>query len=683
MKGLGRSFLLFATSTSITALAAPIEEIEVSGRKINLVGSATSASEGRISYAELALRPLLRTGEVLESVPGLVATQHSGSGKANQFFLRGFNLDHGTDFATYVDNMPVNMRTHGHGQGYTDLNFLIPELIEEISFRKGSYYADAGDFSGTGSARITTTQHNTANSLSAAAGTFGYQRVLLSGSAAVNGDKLIYGAEQQRYDGPWDQIDEDVGKTNLLLKYRSESANDQFELTFMGYNNEWNAADQIPQRAVDSGVITDFGSIDTTVGGESSRYSLSANWTHTLGAGQLRASAYMIDYDMSLYSNFSYFTNLVGDQFQQIDQRKIYGGNVEWQQDNMWGSVMSTNVFGAQLRVDDIAKVGLISTAQREFLGDIRLDSVDEWSGSVYWQNTLHWTPQLRTVAGMRYDYFDFAVNALSAADLSTLEPNSGYQDADITTASASIIYSISDNIEVYASIGQGFHSNDARGTTISQDPVTAESVQPVDPLVDTLGSELGARVFITDRLNASIAIWQLDIDSELLFVGDAGNTEDTGVASERSGVEVTGYYQMNDALSFDLEYSYTESRFDVPQATTDVIPGALPHVFSGGVNLKLRDNFNAYLHARHFADYPLDGGESAKGSTLVNLRVGYDFTPRLSMNLDILNLLDSDDHDVEYFYESQLANEIAPVADKHFHVFEPRSFRVYANYNF
>jgi outer membrane receptor protein involved in Fe transport len=660
-----------------------IQEIQVVGREVNLVGSALTASEGRVSYNEILQRPLLRTGEVLESVPGLVATQHSGSGKANQFFLRGFNLDHGTDFATSVDGMPVNMRSHGHGQGYTDLNFLIPELVGEIVYRKGSYYADVGDFSGAGAASIRSRDNIEGNNISLGSGEYGFGRLLLSGKLdSLNGD-LVYGLEHQVYEGPWDSVDEDVGKTNLWLKQIWEGGADRVAVSFMLYDNEWNSADQIPARAVSSGLISKFGSIDPTLGGNSSRYSLALNWQRDLGFAELNSNAYVIDYDMELYSNFSYFISPQGDQFQQVDDRRLFGGDFALAIPGQWGGLSVINTLGGELRVDDISEVGLRSTAQRQFLSDIRLDAVEQSNVSLYWQSEQRWSDALRTVFGLRYDYFDFEVDALAAANPNTLAVNSGNADDDIVTASFSLMYTVNDNNELYASIGEGFHSNDARGTTISLDPLAGTPVAPVDPLVSTLGSEIGWRVFFNNRLNATLALWQLDIDSELLFVGDAGNTEDTGVGSERHGAELTTYYQFNDAIGLDFEYSWTDAAFETAVDGNDAIPGALEHVVSAGINLQPNDQFFAHLRLRHFDDFPLDGGVRAAGSTLLNLRVGYEFNDNLNLSVDMLNITDSDDHDIEYFYESQLTGETMPIEDRHFHIFEPRSLRFYLAYSF
>lgn len=678
-------FILIAGLTISLPMQAQqqIQEIQVIGREVNMVGSALSASEGRVSYNELLQRPLMRAGDVLESVPGLVATQHSGNGKANQFFLRGFNLDHGTDFATTVDGMPVNMRSHGHGQGYTDLNFLIPELIGEIVYRKGSYYAAVGDFSGAGAARMYSRDEFEDHSISFGSGEYGFGRLLLKGSLNSLGGALTYGLEHQTYEGPWDSVDEDVNKTNLWLKQVWEGEADRVAVSLMLYDNEWNSADQIPARAVTSGLINKFGSIDPTLGGNSSRYSLALNWERNLGFAELTSNAYVIDYDMALFSNFSYFTSPDGDQNQQVDERRLFGGDVALAIPGQWGEVEVINTLGAELRIDDVAEVGLRASTQRRIRNDIRLDAVNQSSLGLYWQSEQRWSDSLRTVLGLRYDHFDFEVDALAAIDSSSIAANSGKADDGIMTASFSLMYAVNDNNEFYASIGEGFHSNDARGTTLRLDPIDGTPVPQADPLVSTLGSEIGWRVFFNNQINATLALWQLEIDSELLFVGDTGSTEDTGVGSERHGVELTTYYQLNDTIGLDFEYSWTDAAFKMAMAGNDAIPGALEHVISAGINFQPNDEFFAHLRLRSFDDFPLDGGQRADGSTLINLRLGYEITRNLSVSLDLLNLTDSDDHDIEYFYESQLAGEAMPIEDRHFHVFEPRSLRVYLDYRF
>jgi len=656
-------------------------EIEVIGRKVNLLGDALSASEGRVSFQEIRQRPVLRAGDVLETVPGLVATQHSGSGKANQLFLRGFNLDHGTDFATSIDGMPVNLRTHGHGQGYTDLNFIIPEMVQEILYRKGPYYAEVGDFSGAGSANFVTRDNSVDSVVQLGAGEFGYTRALAMANARGVGGDLVFALEHQRYDGPWENLEEDVGKTNLQLKQFWQGESGETTLSLMAYRNGWNAADQIPDRAVQSGLISKLGSLDPTTGGESSRYSLSLSSQSEIASGDLSVNVFAIDYDMDLYSNFTYFTSSEGDQSKQIDSRRIYGGNITLESEQEWASQTVINTFGADVRLDDINEVGLLSTSGRRIRDTLRLDRVIESSIGVFWQSELSWTDRLRTVAGVRYDRFWFDVKALDALVPSTLTDNSGKTDDGITTASLHTAYRLGDSQELYASLGSGFHSNDARGTVISRDPTTGAEIEPVDELVPTRGAELGWRVYLTDRLNATVALWQLDIESELVFVGDAGSTEDTGASSEREGLELSAYYQLNNAVGLDFEYAQSKAQFTAPVDGSYDVPGALDRVISAGVNYQPNDRVFTHLRFRYFGDYPLAGGQRAVGSSMTNLRLGYEVSDSIQLSLDLLNLFDSDDHDVEYFYPSQLIGEPGPVDDHHYHVFEPRALRLYLQF--
>ncbi len=656
--------------------AKELDSVYVVGRRQNLVGEAISASEGSVGQTEFTARPLLRAGDLLEFVPGLVATQHSGSGKANQYFLRGFNLDHGTDFATSVDAMPVNMRTHGHGQGWTDLNFLIPEAVEELSYRKGTYYADVGDFSSAGSARFRMADSVARNLVELTIGEYGYGRGVGVGSAAVAAGQLLWGAEVQRFDGPWTDIDEDVEKTNLLLRYSVDAGDGRAHVMFMAYDNQWNSPDQIPQRAVDSGLISDLGSIDTSVGGESSRYSISGGWSGNAFGGQLNLAAYAIDSDLDLFSNFTYLLDdpIDGDQFEQVDERRLYGFEISQQ----WDSGRSRWRVGADGRFDDISTVGLFRSRERVRIGTVREDGVEEGSLGLFVANEFRFNESLRSYVGVRHDRYDFDVDARS------LPENSGTAKDDATSLKASLIYQPFDPLELYASYGQGFHSNDARGTTIRIDPLSGDPADPVDALVDSEGAELGARLHINDRLQATLAVWSLRLDSELLFVGDAGGTEPSR-PSQRDGVELGVYWFGSDNLSAELEASYTDAKFRDADPAGDEVPGSIPLVISAGMTARTDSGWLSTLRIRHFGAYPLieDDSVESDGSTLVNLRFGKEWQ-QLALYLDVLNAFDSDDHDVDYFYASRLAGEPADgVEDIHFHVFQPRSLRLSARYSF
>ncbi|VUD47671.1 hypothetical protein TDB9533_01074 [Thalassocella blandensis] len=668
-----------------------IEEMTVFGRQQNLIGAANSASQGSISQAELSLRPLLRTGEILESVPGMVATQHSGSGKANQYNLRGFNLDHGTDFAAYVDYVPVNMPSHGHGQGYTDLNFVIPELVGEINYKKGSYYADIGDFSGVGSAQIFSANQLLDNRVQLSLGENEYQRLLAIGQLDAATSKFIYGLEAQTYSGPWDDVDEDVEKINLWLKQQWQiEHSDLISLSLMLYDNQWNSADQIPARAVEQNIISPYGSIDPSLGGESHRYNLSARWRKKISDHQtFDASVYAVDYGLNLWSNFTYFTSTDGDQFEQVDHRKYYGWDVRYGVKSTFSGLDISNVFGTHARVDDISELGLYDASQRERTGVTRSDEVTQSNTSAFWENTVHWNEQWRSVLNLRYDYYQFDVTPRDAREPSTMSVNGGKVNDDLVTASATVAYTLNTAAETYLSVGQGFHSNDARGVTLTQDPNTGEISDAADPLVDTMGYEWGLRLFTSEKLNASLAWWHLDIDSELLFVGDEGTTEDTGVGSVRKGFEFTAYYYVNEFWTLDFEYATTQAEFDTAVEGTREIPGAIDEVFTSGVNFNWYDRWSAQLRLRHVGDYPLaispDSGQlmKADGSTLLNLRLRYAFNDQFNVSLDALNVTDSDDRDVEYFYASQLAGEAAPVDDRHYHIVEPRTVRLYFEFRY
>ena len=648
----------------------------IEGKNINLVGEAITASQGVVGQAEINARPLLRTGEILETIPGLVATQHSGSGKANQFFLRGFNLDHGTDFSTRIDGMPINLPSHGHGQGYTDLNFIIPETIQTIEYQKGPYYANVGDFSSAGSASITTLNVSDRGIAKLAVGEDNFFRAVAIDSFTSDAGDFFYGIELNRYDGPWTGIEEDISKFNGLLKYQKNTDYGRFEIGLMAYDNSWNSADQIPQRAVDQGLIDELGSLDTTVGGESSRYSIHTKWE----SNAFNASAYFINYDLNLWSNFTYFLNdpFNGDQFEQVDDRNIYGGELSYLSKGHLANLHTENTLGIQLRFDDIDEVALYQTLARERVGVVRSDSIEENTLGIYWENKLQFNEYIRSIFGVRYDQFDFDVAPLINTNSNgiDLSANGGEADDSVVSVKGSLIALMNKDWETYIAFGQGFHSNDARGTTIQIDPESGAAAEAVNPIVQSKGYEIGARGFIREKLNTSFALWALELDSELLFVGDAGNTE-ASRASERYGFETALYYTLNDNWTFDLEYSWADAEFTENAPEGNEIPGAIEQVLQAGVNLNLNNGWSSQVRLRHFGSRPLVENNAVRsdGSTIVNMQTTYAIE-NWAFELSVLNLLNSNDHDIDYFYESRLATEPGGQEDVHFHVFEPRTVR-------
>lgn len=647
-----------------------LEELVVTGRREHLAGEARSASEGVVGQMDLAVRPLLRPGDVLEAVPGLIVTQHSGSGKSNQMFLRGFNLDHGTDFSTALDGMPVNLRSHGHGQGYTDINLLIPETIERISFVKGPYHAERGDFSSAGGVQIETADV-LSNQLAWTAGENGFHRGLVMGNLGMGYARLSGALEVQRYDGPWADVAEDVKKLNGLIKLGGGDDATRWQTTVMHYDNQWYAADQIPERAVTTGLISPLGSIDPSLGGDTRRSSFSGEYQLTRGNHSSRWTAYLIDYEMNLYSNFSYLLDdpSRGDQFQQVDDRHIMGASYH----HHWNPIDSNTLehrWGATVQHDDIGAVGLHRTQGRQRTGTVRQDAVQETSLGAYYEAIWSLAPRWRAVLGARADHFHFDVDAEDPR-------NTGTEPDTLISPKASLIYRASPATEWYASTGRGFHSNDARGVTQQVDPITGEAVASVNPLVSSHGAELGVKTQWQQRWNLAAALWYLELDSELLFVGDAGTTEATR-PSKRWGIELNNFWMIDEMWSLEADISWTDARFSDDAAEGRHIPGALETVASATLSAQTLAGWFGALRVRYFDGAPLieDGSVVAHSAALAHLSLGWT-GGRYSLRADVLNLFDSDDRDIEYFYTSRLEGEpLQGVEDRHFHRFEPRQVR-------
>ncbi len=668
----------FATDNVLTHVDEMLEEVTVTGRKKVLVGEARSASEGVISQVDIYKRPVQRPGDILEAVPGLIVTQHSGSGKSNQLYLRGFNLDHGTDFATWIDGMPVNMRSHGHGQGYTDINFLMPEIIEEMSFVKGPYHSEIGDFSSAGGVHIQTIDQLDKKSIKVGLGENGFNRILAMGSKKIESEVITGALELQGYDGPWIDITEDVNKVNGFFKFARNNELGKRSITAMIYDNEWNSADQIPSRAISEGIIDDFGSLDKTLGGSTRRMSVSSEYSHDHKTNKVVWRSYIIGYELDLWSNFTYLLDdpVGGDQFKQKDKRTIFGGSYE----NLWvGNTESftEHRFGIDFRHDAVDEVGLYRSREREIMGPIREDQVDESSISSFYEMSFDLRSSWRAVLGIRADAFKFKVNS---KDYNLTDDDSDF----ILSPKASIAYAFSDNNEMYFSYGNGFHSNDARGVITFRDPITEEKLSPADPLVKSTGFEWGIKALINEQLNTSLAVWSLELDSELLFVGDAGNTE-ANRPSKRWGIEFNNLWSINEIWSLEADFAYSNAKFDDDDLENRSVPGSLKNVASGILSAEYPSGFFASFSFRYFGEVPLieDGIIKSEGSTYANLALGW-LMDDWQVQLDILNIFDSNDHDVDYFYASRLAGEPANgYEDIHYHIFEPRQIRFYLSKEF
>lgn len=638
------------------------------------VGIAQSASQGVVTEAELARRPVYRTGELLESVPGLVVTQHSGEGKANQYFLRGFNLDHGTDIAISVDGMPVNMRTHGHGQGWADTNFIIPEIVRGLAYRKGPYFASEGDFSSAGAVHLDVVDMPKPNFAKVEIGEFGHRRAVAAASAPIGMDgTLMVAGEVSRFDGPWENPD-DVRRLNGVVRYSNGSYDNGFALTAMAYSGHWNATDQIPVYAVDQGLIGRFGEIDPTDGGAAHRYSLSGRWHETDADSATRINAYIVKSDLALFSNFTYFLNdpVNGDQFQQADDRVMAGGSASKTYfSNLAGGMKSATTVGIDTRYDDI-DVGLHNTKERKRLSTVREDHVKEASAGLFLENTLRWTNWLRTTVGLRGDVFH--------ADVSSDRPeNDGTETDAILSPKAGIVIGPWANTELYLNAGTGFHSNDARGAVTTIDPVTVTPVDPAPLLVRSEGAEIGIRTQPTRAITSTLSAFVLDFDSEIVFVGDAGTTE-ASRPSRRIGAEFTLQAQLLPWLFLDLDAAYTQARFKDRSPDGRRIPGAIEGVVTAGLSFdNVWGGLFGGINVRYFGPRPLieDNSVRSESSTPVSARLGYKFGDGLTVQVDAFNLFDETSSQIDYYYESSFPSGAPATEDIHFHPLEPRSFRL------
>jgi hypothetical protein len=666
-------WLSLRADVSVTAASTFRNVADVENPAENLVGIAASASQGAITAAQLSARPIMRPGEVLETVPGMIVSQHSGEGKANQYYLRGFNLDHGTDFSTTVAGVPVNTPTGAHAHGYADSSFLIPELVSGVQFKKGPYFADEGDFSAAGAANINYVNTLVRPLVSLSAGDLGWARVFAAASPQIRGGHLLAALELNTSDGPWERPD-DYKKLNAAVRYSHGDSQNGFSLTGMAYSADWNATDQVPARAIDNGTIPRFGHIDPTDRGSADRQSLAVDYQRAAARGSLRATGYVLNNNLDLISNFTYFLDDPerGDQFQQREHRLSAGGRVSYRRLGRLGGRHAESSAGVQVRRDWIDPIGLYRTSGGRRVATTREDAVGQTMTGIFGQSEIEWSRMLRTTAGLRADFYQFDVTSLRAE-------NSGAGSAALVSPKFGAVIGPWSGTEFYVNAGMGFHSNDARGAVMTIDPVSGEPVDSVTPLVRAKGAELGVRTVAVRGLQSTVALWFLGIDSELLFVGDAGTTE-AGRPSRRLGVEWANYWRPRPWLTADVDISFSRARFTDEDPAGDYIPGALDRVISAGLSVEPPHGAFGTLRLRHFGPRPLieDASLSSKPTTLWNAEAGYRLSNRSRLVLEIYNVFNTEASDIDYFYASRLAGEPAGgIEDLHTHPALPRSFRL------
>ncbi len=652
-----------------------LPEVEVVGSRYSLLGVADSANEGAVGQAQIDNRVVARTGEVLEVVPGLIVSQHSGDGKANQYFLRGFNLDHGLDFKISLDGMPINQRSHAHGQGWADLNPIIPELISSIHYRKGPYYAAEGDFANAGSANIFYSDKIDKGLASFGIGQNGYYRTLLANAPKFHDGNLLYALELSHYNGPWDTPD-NYRKYNGILRYSEGTSANGFNLTAMAYSGKWNSTDQIPFDDYKQGLISRWGSMDTSSGANASRYSLSGEWRRADASGTWLAQAYVIQNFLDLYSNFEYADT---SQFNQRDSRVTSGLNVARSWDMKGLGKEATNTLGVQIQNDNIHNA-LGSTEKRKpipcssVIDQCRTDHINQSSLGLYAENHVHWNDWFRTVAGLRGDYFRF--NNLGLTSSTPGINNTATVNDFITSPKLNVVFGPWSRTEYYYSIGNGYHSNDARG-------VTAGSGIRSNGLVRTFGQEVGVRTEIINGLQTTLALFQLDNASEIVYIGDAGRTKDSGRRSRRTGFEFNNYFKATKWLTIDADFAYARARFRDPGANGEgnFIAGAVEGVASLSAIIDNQGPYSGSLQLRYFGPRPLteDNTLRSNSTATVNGKLGYRVNKDTKIELVGFNLLNSEHSAIDYAVDSYTNTNGVQSSGPYrvFHPIEPRSFRV------
>jgi hypothetical protein len=676
---LATAVLMLGSASSVAAqrvdsgAARRLDTLRTTTSSLNGVNTSDAASSGHVTPQVIDDRPLLRPGAVMEYIPGMIVTQHSGGGKANQYFLRGFNLDHGTDFETTLGGMPVNLSSHAHGQGYTDLNFVIPELVGRIDYFKGPYFAAQGDFATAGSASIRYADSPGHATADLPAGSHDYGRAVVFGSRELGRGRVVFGVEASHVNGPWINPD-NYRKLNAVIRYVRPVDAGRWSITAMAYDGRWHATDQIPERAVAAGAISPLGSIDTSDGGNSHRYSLSADYQKVIGSGVLQTAAYGVRYYLDLYSNFTYFLDdpVHGDQIDQRDDRTIAGWSGSWiAPARLFGHDM-TNTVGWNLRSDHVSPSGLYHTEDRQRLSTTLEDTVRETRAALYVENRAEWTPWLRTIAGLRSERTSFSVG-------SNIVENSGGGAAAIALPKLSVILGPWRRSELFLNAGEGYHSNDVRGATERIDPSTRNATDPVTPLVRAVGGELGVRTERVLRLQSSLSLWYLHIASELVFNGDAGTTT-PGRPSRRLGVEWSNHYAASRWLLFDLDLATTSARFTDPAPTGNHIPEALQSTAAAGITVRAVGPWTAAVFLRYLGPRSLVESDSVRSTstTLLNTQTTYDVSRKIRIRVDVFNVLNQKSDDIAYYYASRLRGEPARgVADLHFHPVESRAIRV------
>lgn len=620
-----------------------------------------------LSQIDIKLRPINTAQDILRMVPGLFIAQHAGGGKAEQIFLRGFDADHGTDINVEVDGLPVNMISHAHGQGYADLHFLIPELVNTVDFDKGPYFANKGDLNTAGYVSFQTKNKLDRNFVKLEGGSFGAARAVAGINLPLNRKRssAYIASEYSRTDGYFDNPQK-FQRFNLQARFNSQ-VNDHtmFTATATAFKSGWNASGQIPDRAVAEGMINRYGSIDPTEGGGTSRYNLLLKLKHDFNNGSSwENQAYAIRYDFNLYSNFTFYLkdSVNGDQINQKDGRWVYGYKSRYLHTSTFlRKILKTDVGGG-FRYDVINNIALNHTVKRQFLNHIEYGDIREANVNAYVSETLCITDRLSANAAVRLDYFSF-----SYTDKLSMTQRSDVGKA-IVNPKLNLTFQATNSLSLFARAGTGFHSNDARVVVAQAGTKT---------LPRAYGLDVGADVKITPRFFVHSALWRLDLDQEFVYVGDDGIVEPSGKTT-REGIDLSMRYQLGNSIFLDGDLNVTKPRFKGLRDGENYIPLAPIITSIGGISYRKSSGLNGSLRYRYMGDRPANEDNTiiANGYFISDVMVNYS-DPRFEIGISIENIFNTQWKEAQFATQSRLKNEKAPVEEIHFTPGTPFSLKI------
>jgi len=651
--------LVSTVAISMKKTGLDLAEVRVNGKK--------NSSLNTIGSVDIMLRPVNTSQDVLRIVPGLFIAQHAGGGKAEQIFLRGYDIDHGTDINVSVDGMPVNMVSHAHGQGYADLHFLIPETVEKVNFDKGPYFTNKGNLATAGYAEFHTKEFLKNNFIKLEGGEFNTQGAvgmlkIFNKENDKSRQQFYVASEYFKSDGYFDSP-QDFHRFNLMGKYNAWFGNQsQLTITASTFDSKWNASGQIPDRAVQSGMINRFGSIDNSEGGNTSRTNINVrfarqwknNWKTT---NQL----YFINYHFDLFSNFTFFLkdSINGDEINQRETRNIYGYNTSATKTWLLGNKNANTEFGAGFRYDDIMGIELSRAIKRQFIEALQKGDVKEGNAYLFWNQNLELNDKFSVNGGLRFDLFRFAYRDLLAG-----ETDFRHQQRNILSPKLNFVYTPSSTVKIYFNNGIGFHSNDTR-------VILDNSAKDILPKV--YGTDLGIILKPIKNLILKTALWHFYSEQEFVYVGDEGIVEPGG-KTKRMGIDISARYQFTSWLYADLDLNYTKARSINAAKGEDYIPLAPAFTSIGGLSAKMKNGFSGSLRYRFMDHRPANEFNSVKaqGYFITDMLFAYSLK-KIEFTISAENVFNCKWREAQFDTESRLRFEPQPVSEIHYTSGTPR----------